>query len=427
MPNDSGFSKIITIIVVILVLIIAGLWFSQYWNTEPVAEQTAPAEQGVAVEATLPEVFIFNPEGYQIDKHDLNTFDHQTVVYVDEAELYNILTKQTNQPALLLTTRYDKNIEGSAQTLFLIDITFGLGEGIFTLPNTVTGDGDTRYVISAEFNLDQSKVAYATVLTDGDNNTGLEVWEYDRVKDLHILISKIDSGTADTLDVIGYSSEGDYLVVYQYSNDGSLADIGQVKLIDLEDKEIDSNTWSQAIARYFDLNDDAEPITSIGRPFMSPDGGVMMFILPYGFYAEQYPDYFDKAVRDELVMYDMNTHELESVYLYNGLVENSLDVFGESAISYGLWQEEDFYFPSIDGIHKYSLLAERVQEVLLWPADLVSEGNIINSLLSGDGDSLLFVVPERTDLYYLDLELGEASILSFGSDGPEFYYYINQK
>ena len=324
---------------------------------------------------------------------------------------------------MLITTQYDATIKNSAQTLLLVNALTSQSKEVFTLPNAEAGDGVVRYLASAQYNFDQSKIAYATILTDGQKNTGLEVWEYDLVKDLHILISKIGGGTMDTVDIVGYSSDEDYLVVYQYSNDGSMIDLGQVKMINLETKEVDSNIWQQAIARYFDLDDQQKVINTIGQPVMSPNGEAMVFTVPYDYYAQQYPDYFDKASRDELVIYHLSTHELEQVYLYNG-ESNDLN---QSVVSYGYWRERDYYFPTIDSLNKYSLQSDRVQMVMAWPVDLVSESGSINLLLNIDNNSLLFTVPERIGVYYLDLAMGQTSIFSFGQGGSKLYYYINQK
>ncbi|MFH1667948.1 MAG: hypothetical protein ABH884_02930 [Candidatus Komeilibacteria bacterium] len=424
MLNDSGFSRIITAIVIILVLIIVGLWLGvKYWQKELVIEQALSNEQEDITAPSLPTVFTFNPEGWQINQYDLNTLEKVEIFSAEEKQLYSILTKQSNQSTLLVTTRYDANIKHSAQTLFLVDVMTGLSEEVFTLPNVEVGDGDVRYLASAQYNLDQSKIAYATILTNGENNTGLEVWEYDLVKDLHILISKIGGGTMDMVDIVGYSSDEEYLVVYQYSNDGSLVDIGQVKLIDLNSKEINNNIWQQAIARYFDLDVDQQVINTIGQPLMSPNGEAMIFTVPYDYYAQQYPDYFDKANRDELVVYHLSTHELEQVYLYHG---GPIDL-NQSVVSYGYWSGQDYYFPTIDSLNKYSLQTDRVQVVMTWPTDLISEGGNINLLLNIEGSNLLFTIPERVSIYYLDLAIGQASIFSFGQVGSEFYYYINQK
>jgi hypothetical protein len=119
---------------------------------------------------------------------------------------------------------------------------------MFSLPNVQVGDL-TRFITSAAFSPDGTKIAYVTNLSflPEERTDKFEVWEYDLVKDIHTLLVQLPGTVMGELEIVGYQNNLSNLIIYQYIADGVGYYVGQVKFIDLVTKEVSSEVFQAAL------------------------------------------------------------------------------------------------------------------------------------------------------------------------------------
>jgi len=364
MSNDQGFSKIITVIIaiIIIVLIVTVVILknaSQNDEYDLVNIHEQELFENLPIKVTPVDLFLFKSAGgslRQLEVHDLTS--EQVFDSGDDLN-YHILSDQLGQGKILLTVDIWQHRDQGGQDLWILDLLTGVENKIFTLPNVQVGEF-TRFISSAVFSPDQTKIAYVTHLFDfsEERSDKLEVWEYNLTKDIHTLLVQLSGVVMGELEVVGYQNDLSKLILYQYTADGAGYYTGQVRFINLASKEISENGFQIAMDTYFNQTSVSDyRIKTLGRPYLAPTGDWLAFVVPAEYYEGERKD-----SSRTVVLYDLKSHQIKSIYKQEEFAERG-NFWEWQRIDQLVWKDGNLYIPAVGNLLAYNISTGKLRSV----------------------------------------------------------------
>lgn len=423
MANDRGFSQVISTIIIIFIVVLIGVAIAisranhengqQLVNiieTEVVGENSQDA-------AIIPvELFLFQAGGYKLTKIDTNNLDKIELIKESAGGKYNLLTKQNNQPEVLIVLDIWQDEENGGKDLIKLNLKSGEQELIFSLPNTKI-ENLSRYITGALYSVDKTKIAYSTSLYDFEQGKldKLEIWEYLIAKDIHVLLMQVNGGIMVSLETIGYDSDQEKLIFYQYIAEEPGYILGQVKFIDLATGEVDDKIFQTAIDLYFEQSEEsADRIKTLGYPYISPSANYLAFIVP----AEYY-DGDGTGVNNQVVLYNMKSQEIKLVYENKNFndKENAKDW---QTINQLVWLDDNLYIPTVGELVSVNSTSLKDRPVYKWSIEGNDIGLYQYSLQTVGSDGLLIKRHQEDYSTWIDYDTAQ----EYNLPADELYDYI---
>lgn len=372
MLNDKGFSRIMSLVLIIVILILLGIVvfvISSKDSEESELVNIVEVDSNKEVSDEVVNTYQFNgldvsAGGYKV-VNVVRGLDENNVLRENVDGEYIILTKSLNQDRLLVIKNYWQDKENGGKKLLEIELSTGSIKEVFQLPNFKVGD-KARYISTAAYSPDNNFIAYTTnidglEIKDGNENRGpeyVEIWEYDINKDIHTLITQVDGGVYFGLDLVGYSSKQDYLIVYQYTGDASGISFGDTYFVNLHDQSIDKSTIPSALERFTKY--DKKDLPPLGRPHLSTNGEYIAFLLPVGSYFGG-----QENIATPVILYDTKVHEFNDLYQFDKYE------LGDAAkdwqeVYHIDWNDDKLYLSANKQVLEYNIVTKKLRPLYEW-------------------------------------------------------------
>jgi hypothetical protein len=420
MINDKGFSRIVSVIIIVAIIALVGAVFliSSSSNDEDF-ELVDIMENDIKVEEIeedeLPN-FIgldMSAGGYKIVDQNLENKSSIVIERVDGQ--YKLLTSNLNQDTVLVVKSFWQDKENGAKEVFELTLETGEINKVFSLSNFQI-DSKRKFITGAVYSADKQKIAYSTNLYDEEKaetseigSTSIEVWEYDIAKDMHTLITNVNGGVYSGLKMLGYDSLQENIIIYQFVADGAGSELGRVYFINIEQGIMDKDSFQLALDNYFSQTDEADNrVKTVGYPYLSPTSDYIAFILPSMFYLDDL-----SGNNNEVVIYDFNLHKISSIYVD----DSTTDIETINPVLSDLyWVGKNLYIPSPDELAMYNVDTKKLRSIYKW-----SGGNESHKLFAITDNSVLIQPKMNIAPIYIDFTTAVESELL----GLENFEYIN--
>ena len=434
MINDKGFSRIISVIIVIVIVVLVGVVISinSTGDNESVdlvdiiehkvenddAQEEIVVNKFVGLDLfTIYDDFKLVSEGYNFISQTLG--EEANIMYEKTGGKYKLLTKEFGAKKVLLIDEYVGDYENGGKHLTVLDMVSGEASMVFELP--VEKDGDlARILTDAVYSSDENIIAYLVFVYDNNNIYGaraerskfIEFWEYDINKDTHTLITQITGGLYSGMDLIGYDSQDDNLIVYRYTGDGPGISYGSTYFINLTDGVVDKiiieNDWKR-----FTKNKDIG-LSSLGLPRLSPSGEYIAFLPPVKSMADAMDQ--SKSIATPVVLYNTRSHEFSDLYQYDQFklgeeVEDWQKIYNIQ------WNYDKLYISTNEQVLEYNRTTTKLRPLYEW-----SDGDrAMYSVMAANDNGLIIKSGANGEVVYVDyLEASEHELESFQN-----FEYIN--
>jgi len=414
MLNDKGFSRIMSLVIIIVILILLGIIvfvISSKDSEESDLVNIVEIEGNNNIKSEADKLYQFNGldvsvGGYKV-VNIIEGSDESNILSEVVDGQYNILTKSLNQESILMIKDYWQDKENGGKKLLQMELSTGAIKEVFQLPSSKVGDS-TRYISTARYSPDNNFIAYTTnvyspKLKEELENRGpeyVEIWQYDINKDIHTLITQIDGGIYFGLDLVGYSSKQNYLIVYQYTGDASGISFGDTYFINLNDQSIDKDTIVDSLVRF--TKNEKKDLPPLGRPYLSNNGEYLAFLLPVGSYFGG-----QENVATPVILYDTKVHEFTDLYQFDKFKLGDTAKDWQEVYSID-WHDTKLYLSTDKQVLEYNITTNKLRPLYEWTGD----GRAKYSVLATSSDGLLIDDKINHAVIYVDYLLAIENELS---------------
>lgn len=410
MVNDKGFSQIMSIVIIIVVLIGVVITISLKDGEEMEAVNIIMREEVANVTKSAEQNIFFTGldlsiGGYKLSGQELEG-DIQTISEIVGGK-YTLLSTKIQQDAVFLINDFWQNKEVGAKELYELNLKTGDIKEIFSLPNKEVNN-QTKFITGAVYSQDKERIAYSTSLysdeslelTEGRLQS-IEIWEYDMIKDVHTLITEINGGIYSELKVLGYDNLQENLILYQFNADAGAIALGRIQFLNIAEGIVDKDSFQLSLDGYFSQKDKKDKIKTAGYPYLSPSGEYIAFVLP--------KMSWEGGNNNEVVLYNINLHQLKSIYI------DDLSAASSSSLNNLYWLDNYLYIPTNEKLVMYSVKADKIIPVYVW-----SDLSLVDKIYSITDNGAIVSIKDKLPIY---IDFNEATEIELTDMGD--YEYIN--